>query len=452
MSQDFPELINSFIRAACVPRDAWHATGTIDRAQAMLDDHPEIATASIHTAAILGDGDAVERFLATDHSLATTKGGPYGWDALTHLCFSNYLKLDAARSAGFVRAATALLDAGADASTGWLEGEHEPRPEWECVLYGACGVAHHPEVTALLISRGADVNDGEVVYHTPESYDNRSLEVLLQSGKLTQSSRSLLLVRKSDWHDLDGARLVLSHGADPNVPGFGRWLPLHHALARDNGLGMIEILLDHGADPAIEMQGHSGFVAAARTGRSDVLALFESRGFPAQFAGVDRLIAACACDDGHTVQQLVASESGLVMELHEMGGDLLARFARTNNGAGVGRLLDLGVNVNAPFSSGDGYFGIPKGSQAIHVAAWRGWPEVVELLLNRGAAPDLPDPEGRTPLMLAIRAATDSYWTERRTTRSIELLLAAGASVEGIPVPTGYDEADEILTRVMGDG
>src|SRR5437870_10947766 len=51
----------------------------------------------------------VRRFLAFDAGSATAKGGPRGWDALTHLCFSKYLRLDPTRTDGFVRTATALL-------------------------------------------------------------------------------------------------------------------------------------------------------------------------------------------------------------------------------------------------------------------------------------------------------------------------------------------------------
>jgi len=86
------------------------------------------------------------------------KGGSHGWDALTYLCFSKYLRLDPARSDGFVRAATALLDARANSNTGFYEANHQPKPEWESVLYGAAGVAHHPELTRLLLERGADPN------------------------------------------------------------------------------------------------------------------------------------------------------------------------------------------------------------------------------------------------------------------------------------------------------
>ena len=132
-----------------------------------------------------------------------------------------------------------------------------------------------------------------------------------------------------------------------------------------------------------------------------------------------------------------------------MGGDLLAKFAGNGNTAGVRQLLDLGVDVAAPFAEGDGYFDEPAGSLAIHVAAWRAHPAIVTLLLERGSPVDLPDPKGRTPLALAISACVDSYWTYRRTPESVDALLRAGASVRGAGVrfPSGYAEVDDLLRR-----
>ncbi len=92
-----------------------------------------------------------------------------------------------------MRAATALLDAGASANTGWFEKDHQPEPEWESALYGAAGVAHHAELTRLLVERGADPNDGEVTYHAPEGWDNEEIKVLIASGKLTQDSLATML-------------------------------------------------------------------------------------------------------------------------------------------------------------------------------------------------------------------------------------------------------------------
>ena len=66
-------------------------------------------------------------------------------------------------------------------------------------------------------------------------------------------------------------------------------------------------------------------------------------------------------------------------------------------------------------------------------------------LLAAGANPNVRDAYKRTPLQLAVKATVDSYWKDRRTPESIEALLQAGASTEGITLPTGYDEADRLL-------
>src|ERR1051326_5803397 len=99
----------AFIEAACVPRTASHTSGTLAEAERLLAQFPEVATISIHTAAMLADERSVASFLAEDPASATAMGGPYGWDALTHLCFSRYLRLDPSRADAFVRTARALL-------------------------------------------------------------------------------------------------------------------------------------------------------------------------------------------------------------------------------------------------------------------------------------------------------------------------------------------------------
>jgi ankyrin repeat protein len=360
-------------RIAFIAASTWH--GGLERADAILAAPPELADAGLHVAAILGDEARVRAHLARDPGSVHAKSEPYGADALTLLCLSKYLRLDPTRSDAFVATATALLDAGADPNGGfWTTGDH---PEHETPLYGAAGVAHHAPLTRLLIERGADPNDGEVVYHSPETDDNAALQVLVETGRLTSDSLTVMLIRKHDWHDVDGARYLLEHGADANAAWrHGGWRPLHHALARSNALAMIALLLDHGADPSLDngRDGLSGVGRAAREGRGDVLRLFAQRGVSIELPGVDRLIAACALDDGDAARLIARQEPALAAEVIAMGGDLLATFAGSGNAPGVRQLLDLGVDVAAPFAAGDGYFGEPAGSLAIHVAAWRAKP------------------------------------------------------------------------------
>jgi ankyrin repeat protein len=436
-----------FLEAACIPMGGWHASGTLKAAGALLAQKPEIARANIYVAAALGDDAGVRRFLSIDPSQATVKGGPHEWEALTYLCFSRYLRLDAARSGGFVRTATALLDAGASANTGWYEANDEPRPFWEGVIYGAAGIARNVDLTRLLLERGADPNDGETPYHVPETYNNAVMELMVESGKFNDESMTTLLLRKADWHDYDGMRYLLEHGADPNR--MTRWhrTALLQALRRDNAIQNIDLLLDHGADPTMvnPETGISGVVLAARRGRGDVLSSIERRGVPVKLHGVDELAAACARNDGDSVAEIATREPHVVRALLAEGGALLTEFAGNGNTEGVRRLLDLGVSVDAQHHEGDGYFETAKESTALHVAAWRARHDTLRLLLARGAAVNQRDGQGRTPLALAIRACVDSYWKDRRSPESIEALRQAGASLDGIEVPTGYAEADALL-------
>jgi ankyrin repeat protein len=434
---------------AAGPSRSGHSSGTLERAEAIRARHPEIARSSIYTAAMIADDTAVGDFLRRDSALAATKGGPFGWDALTYLCFSRYLRLDVSRSDAFVRTARLLLDAGANVNTGWYETiDRPPRQILERAIYGAAGVAQHAGVTRLLLERGADPNDEETPYHVAETRNNEVLRILLESGKLNADSLTTLLLRKADWHDLEGMRLLLEKGADPNRLTRWSYSALHQSVRRDNSMQMIELLVEHGADPSLPngSDGRSATAIAARRGRRSALALFQQLG-AARLAGVDALIAACALNEREAVQASMAEYPDLRAQLIDQGGTLLAEFAGNGNADGVRRLLDCGISPSALYRDGDGYFGIATDSTALHVAAWRAWPEVVKELVARGTPVDALDGHGRTALQLAIKACVDSFWTERRSPESVSALLGAGASMVGVEFPSGYAEVDALLQQ-----
>ena len=447
--------VAAFIEVACAPRHTWHVSGTLDHAELILARYPQVATSNIYTAAILADEPTVRDFLDRDAKSATATGGPHGWDALTHLCFSRYLRIDESRSEAFVRTARALLDAGASAKTGWTEMIDYPtrRPTFESAIYGAAGVARHPELTQLLLERGADPNDEETPYHVPEGYDNTVMAIMLESGRLNATSLMTLLIRKADWHDEAGMQMVLEHGADPNAMAIWGYSALHQSIRRDNGMELIGPLMAFGADPKLksDKDRRTALQMAAQRGRDDALRLFEQHGFAlnleGNLAGVDSLIAACALADREGAQALAAQKPDLLKELLMDGGTLLAEFAGNGNVEGMRCLMELGVGVDAPYRHGDPYFDIAPGSTALHVAAWRGRSQALKELIACGADVNVHDGKRRTALQLAVKACVDSYWKRRRSPDWIEPLLAAGASLQGIEIPTGYDEADEVLRR-----
>jgi ankyrin repeat protein len=433
-----PDLRTHFLAEAL-----WH--GTLEKANAILALHPELASSDIHVAAVLGEEQAVRKFLVDDPAAVRRTSPPFDGDPLTYLGLSKYLRFDKQRSEAFVRTATALLDAGADPNAGfWNKGEHET------VLYGAAGVAHHGPLTRILIERGADPNDPEVVYHTPEDWDMDALRAVVDTGRLTKDSLALMLMRKHDWHHTEGVKYLLEHGADPNFSN-DRWQsPLQHAILRDNDLPIIALLVDHGADFALKHPkvGTSALGMAARRGRGDILELARGRSFALE--GLEAILAACALGDAGSAQQLAASNAAGVEELKSHGGQVLAEFAGNDNAAGVSLLLDLGVPVNARFKDGDGYWGVAKDSTALHVSSWRACHGTAKLFIQRGADVNARDGKGNTPIMMAVKACVDSYWTEWKSPETVAALLAAGASVEGLPEESGYGEVDALIARHRG--
>ena len=410
----------------------------------------------LHLAAALGDADSVRRLLQTDPARtgartgarAVAGGGPFGWDPLTHLCFSVLLDAPDRPDRDFVGAARALLDAGADVATGFTDLEAARGTGFRSVLYGAAALARHAPLTALLLARGADANDDEVAYHTPEGYDNAVMQTLVERGRCSPDTLATMLLRKCDWHDVNGVRWLLEHGADASRAT--RWTPstLHHALSRDDNLEIIQLLLDHGADPNQSVDGATAIMAAARAGRGDVLDAMARRGIPLQIGGGDALLAACARGHGPAVRTIAETLPAALDEVRAMAGHVMARFAGNGNSAGLRLLLDLGLPVDGRLAVGDDYYDIAPMSTPLHIASWRGHPAAVRVLIGAGADVRAEDGAGRTPLSLAVRACVDSYWTDRRTPDSVELLLAAGAPTKGVTWPCGYDAVDALLSAV----
>jgi ankyrin repeat protein len=420
-------IADDFIRAASVALDgSWHSTGMLEHAREILAREPSVASESIYTAAVLGNDSAVRQFIQTDPPNATRKGGPYGWDALTYLCFSKYLRIDAGRSAGFVSAATMLIDAGADPNTGFYSDEHLPEPVWESVLYGAAGVAHNDGMTQLLIDRGADPNDGETEYHAPEWFNNRPMEIIVESGKLAPMGLTTMLHRKLDWTNYAGVRWLLNHGADPNMVSMWGSRALDHSIGRDNKVEFIELLLDFGANPLLATtDGMNAFTRAAASGRVDIIERFRKRGFTYEMNGAFALLEACARGNVGAARELSDADPEMIPEIRSMYPGLLANFAGSGNTNGVRALLDLGFDIESR-STHPGW----NGMSALHLAIWRDRLDTVKLLVDRGAS--LASADGEDAVGVARRAQVEeSEWTPHETSRILDYLAGISEPARG---------------------
>jgi ankyrin repeat protein len=239
-------------------------------------------------------------------------------------------------------------------------------------------------------------------------------------------------------HDLNRMRALLD--AEPGLLGAGDRRsnqPIHWATMTRQ-LEAIDELLRRGADiDARRMDGarpihvtngdyfHRGWRDVPRrwpVTPAQVLAHLRARG-----AFID-LPTACHTGDIERVRELLRQDPALANRLGDHEGYYLGAGAPLANAAATGRLdivqllLDHGADPNLP----EEHFA-PKG-RALYSAVYHGHHDIAKLLLERGAYPNPP-----------VESSGDALWVAREwrpDTRMEALLLAYGAT----PVPEHLDE------------
>jgi ankyrin repeat protein len=169
------------------------------------------------------------------------------------------------------------------------------------------------------------------------------------------------LVTATDYEVIEVIEKLLDEGVDINMTLHRTAL---HAAAENGNLEIVELLIARGAD--LNLQDNHG-----RIPMYVALANYQSE------------IAKRLAEEEFDVQILAADGSTLLMAAARAEDVDLVRWA-----------LDRGIEVNAIR---------PKKNHAtaLMIAAGKGNPEIVELLLARGADPDLTNHEDRTALDLA---------------------------------------------------
>ena len=277
--------LNAFLALACLAYFQDDGPHRWKHARALLAEHPELPTRSIHAAAVIGDPDAVEGHLAVDREQAGAEGGPHRWTALMHLAYSRVPQVDA------VAAARMLVDAGADVNAGYLFGG---LPTPFTVLAGLFGEGEqgpgrqprHPlwePLARLLLEHGAVANDGQALYNRMFNPDDSHLELLFAhglgtgdlgvwSGRLGDNAESVadMMTRQVDWaseHGMTGRlELLASHGFEPE--GRARELP---AIHRAHDADAIRQAIASGADADARVGGRTALHEAVFLGDVDLV-------------------------------------------------------------------------------------------------------------------------------------------------------------------------------------
>jgi ankyrin repeat protein len=370
-------LVDEFLRLACLNYGNDDAARWA-QARELLTSDPELATATIHTIAAVGEAAAARELLGRDPEAANRQGGPYGWEPLLYLTYSRLGPTGPGRDA--LATARVLLDHGADPNAGYLwEGLSPPFT----ALTGAFGSGEgdppaHPDELALarlLLEAGADPNDGQTLYNRHWDGDDRWLELLFEFGLGTGDG--------GRWH-----RLLAQAHATPRQMVDEQL----KAAARSGFAGHVRLLLDHGADP--EARGAPNHEYEVRTPREEAMLrghrecadLLRAAGATSGAAPVYAFLEAATEGDRDRVQRLLADDPTLTRQAMTQYPDQLVRAAQRNTVDGVALLIDLGFDVNAT-NRLDRY----HQSAPLHEAAALGNLEVIEVLLAHGADPNLKD-------------------------------------------------------------
>ncbi len=448
--------VEAFLQAA-----VWG--GNIEKARDMLALRPAMASADLYCACVAGEVDTVERLLRAEPQLAVRKGGPKGWEPILYVCFSNFLTVHSQRKQGerFVAIARRLLELGANPNSAFI-GDPQFGSARESALYGASGIANHAGLTELLLKAGADPQDddpdnggSEAIYHTAEFQDLACMRLLFQYG-VSQRAKNYCLYRQLDFENVEGTRLFLENGANPNA-GIHEVLGsvLHHAILRGRSPDVIRVLVEGGADiNAPRGDGKTPFALATRLGRTEVAAYLAGQGCDVRLSPEDRFIGACATADSAEIAQALAEDKDLVSRLVQEDHKVLGMAACENRVEAARLMLEAGLDITV--DSG--------GYQPMHWAAWFGHPEMVALLLEYGAPLEATHRYGGTPLSTAVYASrhcheaaksgegrrpSDDKAREANYVKIAEMLIAAGAKVHPWMLGLGTAALDKIVARQL---
>jgi ankyrin repeat protein len=345
----------------------------LDVAARLLEQHPEVASLDLFCAVAAGNVEEVERRLADEPAAASRVGGPFDWPPLLYLAYLRW----PGGAAGALDVARALLDRGADPNAMWSDSWGTPFK----VLTGVVGLGEGvqppheraDELAELLIERGADPFDTQVLYDTAIIDDDTHwLDVLWKHSErrgVLDRWRTVLVGDKMpvswlDWllgiavssNHLRRAEWTLARGASPNVPhAYSKRSPLDEALLHGHA-EMAELLKRHGA---------------------------------ADVPPPDEVAFGIACRnlDRAEIRRLAALHPEYLRD-----AEVMLTAAQANQRDLVELLLDLGMDVDI-MDQGE--------TRALNVAAGNGAIEVMQLLLERGADVDRPTKHYGGPLGFA---------------------------------------------------
>ena len=302
-----------------------------------------------------------------------------------------------------------LLDAGADVNTAMSQGE------FVLLTAARTGVA---EVVELLLDRGAEVN-------AAESWRGQTP-----------------LMWAAAENNLTVVNLLLSRGANLDARSGKGFTALLFA-AREGHTKIVDTLLNHGADITESLPARAGIITENGTGtatQTGLNALLLATG-SAHFETASLLLDAGADPNHSPLGWTALHQISWVRKMGQSGSN-----NPTPEGSGelgsldfVRELVEHGANLNA-LANGRPPVGVSslnmEGSTPFLLASRSADVELLRLLVDLGADPEVPNIDNSTPLMVAAGLGTESPGedpgTESEVLESVEYILSLGGDINAV--------------------
>lgn len=156
-----------------------------------------------------------------------------------------------------------------------------------------------------------------------------------------------------------------------------------------------------------------------------------------------RFIAACEQGDIDLAETILAQAPDIAASIPRKDQRLLADAAWENDLKAVRLMLKVGFDTWVRGSDD---------STPLDRAAFHGFREVVQLLLEHNPPLTERNCYGGTPLRTAIFGSTHSWRSDGNFPATIEALIKAGSVIEPDAIPSGNDEVDSVLRRYLDNG
>lgn len=240
----------------------------------ILAERPDLGQGELFLACAIGEETTVREMVRDNPSCVNLLESPWicpscqnplAMPPLVAVTHSGLLQVPEFRER-LCRCAGILLDAGADPNQSW---SHQAGGHPLSALYGAAGKNHDPELTKMLLDRGANPNDNESLYHATETPDLTCMRMLLGSGARVEGTNAVHHILDRD--DLDGLKLLLAFVKDINALTSTIGSALIWAIRRRRSRAHVEALLAAGADAHVTTRdGVSAYRFALQNGLPEV--------------------------------------------------------------------------------------------------------------------------------------------------------------------------------------